>query len=227
MSSARRATSRWTTWSAWPRRSACRLTSCSSPELRLPASQPQCCPGEPRRLANPCGSPYVLPRAPPESSHVPRHRSEQRQIPSGPPSIPSDTSPVSPCPQAATAGVPPPKPRTPHFQLGTVTPLGLALRPKRPAREALGAATGPKRLAPEAPSPCARGKTGGKPLGTRDTPLTSGGAPVTRACAQGCFARGPQAAAGVRAPPPRAQAQTPCAPAPSAGKPGSERGAPA
>ena len=219
MWSAKRATSRWTTWSAWPRRSACRLTSCSSPELHLPASRPRSWPVEPRRSAEPCGPPHGMPRTPPGPSQVPRHRAGRRPIPSGPPPIPSGISPVLPCRQAwvndpplTEPCAPPPTPRAPHFQLGTVTALRLAPRTKSPAREALWVAAGTKWLAPEALSRCARGETGGKPLGTRDTRLTSGGAPVKTACAPRCLARGPQAEAGVRAQAPRAQAHTPCEP---------------
>lgn len=130
----------------------------------------------------------------------PMHDRHGKQRPSlvrsGPPPIPSGISPVLSRPQARTTDpplteprAPPPKPRAPHFQLGTVTALRLAPRTKSPAHEVLWAAAGPKWLAPEAHPPGARLTTGGKPL-------TSGDAPLTSACAQRGVARGQPAEAG-------------------------------
>lgn len=227
MWSARRPTYRWTTWSACPRRSAHLLIGCSTPELHPRTSLLRCCSGEPHSSIKQCSPPHGMPDSPHTPAHSSRHPPEPCTIPCGPPPLPSGTSSASACPQAATAGVSPAKPRAPHTKAGSVTAVRLAPRPQQATRDAFSAAAAPQWLAPEVRSPCAPRETGGKPLDTRDTPLTSGGTPVKTACAQRCFAHCPQAEAGVRAQPPRAQAQTPCAPAPSTGKSGSERGAPA
>lgn len=122
----------------------------------------------------------------------PMHDRHGKQRPSlvrsGPPPIPSGISPVLSRPQARTTDpplteprAPPPKPRAPHFQLGTATALGLARHTKSPTHEVLWAATGPKWLAPEPHPPGARLEISGKPLGTSDTPLTSGDVPLKTA----------------------------------------------
>lgn len=146
-------------------------------------------------------------------SQVPRHRTKRRPTPTGPPPIPSDTPSVLSRPQAATTDSPRPKPRTPHFQLGTVTPLGLAPRPHRPTHAALSAAPDPMRLAHGAHPPGARFHTSEAPLKTGEAPLTSGGTPPTTAHARQSMAHAPHTHAGARTLEPRTQVQTPCAPA--------------